>query len=177
MLLREIESLRQILDLLHALHAAAPARIHRLDDEIAAALDGDALKHLRRRNGGEPRDRHAGGQEPLLHRQLVASQPRAFLGNASEAEAFVHGGHGHRRIGRDADHAIDLPQLARIALGSGGGFLRRVDIRDDAGIGIFKSGRIRIAIGYDNIKTHFLGALGGVRRFNAAGNDEKRLIF
>ena len=44
----------------HALHAAAAAAVHRLDDQIAAALDGDALQFLRRRDFREPGHGHAG---------------------------------------------------------------------------------------------------------------------
>ena len=170
---RQQEGLGQILDLRHALHAAGAARIHRLDDKIAAAFDGDTLQFLRRGDFRKPRHGDTRRLETFLHRQLVASQFRHMDGKARQAQALRHGGGGYRRIGGDADHAVYFANLAAVALGGGGGFGRAINIGDQAGIGEGKARRFGIAVGNDHGMAHFLGAAGGIRRLDAAGNDQK----
>ncbi len=176
MLAREEERLGQILDLRHALHAAAAAAVDRLDDEIAAALDGDALQFLRGRDFLKPRHGHAGRGEAFFHRQLVASGLRGIDGDAGKAEAVGNRCGGDRRVGGDADHAVDLADLAAVTLRGSGRLFRAVDIGDDAGIGIGEARRLRVAVGNDDVKPHLLGAARGIGGFNSARNDEQRLV-
>ena len=176
MVAREEEGLGEVLDLRHALHAPAPAAIHRLDDEVAPALDGDALQFLRRRDLREPRHGDARGREPLLHRELVAGDARALERNSGQVEAVGDGRGCHRRVGGDADHAVDLADLAAVARGGGGRLIRTVDVGDDARIGVGEAGRRRVAVGDDDVKPHLLGTARGIRRFDSAGDDEDGLV-
>ncbi len=176
MLAGEREGLGEVLHLRHALYAARAARVDRLDDEVAPALDGDALKLLHRRHRREPRDRHAGRQEAFLHRELVAGETRAFCREAGQAEAFGDGGRRLRRIRGDTDHAIDFSNLPAVAFGGGGGFLRAIDVGDQARIRVGETGCFVVAVGDDDVKAHFLRALGRVGRFDPAGDDEECLL-
>ena len=140
------------------------------------AFDGDALQFLRRRHFRKPGHRHAGGPEAFLHRQLVAGQFGHMQRKAGQAQALRHGGGGDRRIGGDADHAVDLADLAVIALGGGGGFRRAIDIGDQAGIGEGKAGRLGIDVGDDDsIAPSPWRGLRRVGRLDAAGNDQQGL--
>ena len=121
-----MKALVEVVDLRHALHAAAAAAVHRLDDQIAAALDGDALQCLRRRDFARTtaparRLRRSSASSPACRRR---ARPLARR-DAGQAQALRHRGGRDRRIGGDADHAVDLADLAAVAFGGGGGFRRR----------------------------------------------------
>ena len=92
----------EVFDFGDPLHATAAARIHRLDYQIAPALDRDTLQFLRRAHFGEPGHRDTGRQETFLHRQLVAGQFRHMQGQAGQAQALRHRGGGDGRVGGDA---------------------------------------------------------------------------
>ncbi len=173
---REEERLGQILDLGHALHAAAAAAVHRLDNQVAAALDGDALQFLRGGDFLKPRHRHAGGGETFLHGELVASGLRRVDGDPRQAKTVGDRGRGDWRVGGDADDAVDLADLAAVTGGGGGGLFGAIDIGDDAGIGIGEARRLRVAIGDHDIEPHFLGAARRIGRFDPARNDEQCLV-
>ena len=171
----EQKSLLQIGDLGDALHAARTATIDRFDDEIVAALDGDALQRLRRRDFVEPRHRHAALRKAALHRELVTGQFRGGDGDAGQAEFLRHGRGGNGCVGGDADHAVELANLAAEAFGGGGGLGRPVNVGDQAGIGERETGRGMVDVRHHDIVAHFLGAFGGVRRLDAAGDDQQGL--
>ena len=96
--------------------------------------------------------------------------------DAGQAEPVGHGGRSDRRVGGDADHAVDLADLAAVAGRGGGGFIGAIDIGDDAGIGEGKARRLRVAIGDDDIEPHLLGAARGIGGFDPARNDEQCLV-
>ncbi len=162
----------EVFHLRHSLDAARTAAVGRLDDKIAAAFDGDALQFLRRADFGEPGHRHAGRDKAFLHRQLVAGQLRHMDRQSRQAQALRHRRRCDRGVGGDTDHAVDLANLAVIAFGGGGGFRGAIDIGDQAGIGQGKARRMRIAVRDHHGMAQFLGALDGVHRFDAAGDDQ-----
>ena len=98
-----------------------------------------------------------------MHRQARKAQPLR---------------HGRRRdggVGGDADHAVDLADLAIVAFGGGGGFRRAIDVRDQAGIGEGKAGRLGVDVRHHDVESHLLGAPRGVRGFDAARDDQQGL--
>ena len=145
-----MKALVRSFDLRDALHAARAAAVDRLDDKIASALDGDALQLLRcatSENQGTARRARA-------KRRFIASLSQASSavcdGDSGKTKLLRDRGRRDRRVGGDADHAIDLADFAVEAFGGGGRFVGAIDIGDQAGIGKRKSGRLWIAVGDDD---------------------------
>jgi hypothetical protein len=174
MLARQQERLGEIGDLCDALHAARTAAVHRLDDKIVPALDGDALQGLRRFHSGKPWNGHARIRETPFHRQLVASCFGCGDRQTRQAQTLANRGCGDRRIGRHADHTVDAADLAAIAFGGGGGFGCAIDIGDQTGIGKGKARRFGIAVRDHDVIAKLLGPARRVRGFDAARNDQHR---
>ena len=104
----------QVGHLRQALHAAAAAAVHRLDDQIAAALGDGALQRLRRwtisARTTAPARRFA---EARFMASLSQASSRGLDVNAGQAKRSATRGGGHRRIGGDADDAVDLALILR----------------------------------------------------------------